>query len=127
VEQRHHVTDIHATAPHPPGLDPRRLEVVRQKRWALAFGKAIKPIIARGGDLFALILTLVRGRRHHVQPHAGTPAASFTPGSCPVHRRWLVGDPDGGGAAPEASNREGRSGRRKESGGHPEDNRPRLG
>ncbi len=46
VENRHYVTDIHATVLHQLGLDPRRLEVPGQKRLELDFGKPIREIIA---------------------------------------------------------------------------------
>jgi uncharacterized protein (DUF1501 family) len=46
VENRHYVTDIHATVLHQLGLDPHRLEVPGQKRLELDFGKPIKEILA---------------------------------------------------------------------------------
>ena len=46
VEERHYVTDIHATVLHQLGLDPRRLEVPGQKRLEIDFGKPIHQIIA---------------------------------------------------------------------------------
>jgi hypothetical protein len=46
VENRHYVTDIHATLLHQLGLDPRRLEVPGQKRLEIDFGEYIKEIIA---------------------------------------------------------------------------------
>jgi uncharacterized protein (DUF1501 family) len=46
VEQRHYVTDIHATVLHQLGLDPRKLEVPGRKRLEIDFGKPIKEIIA---------------------------------------------------------------------------------
>jgi hypothetical protein len=46
VEDRHYVTDIHATLLHQLGLDPRRLEVPGQKRLEIDFGEPIKQIIA---------------------------------------------------------------------------------
>ncbi len=46
VENRHYVTDIHATVLHQLGLDPRRLEVPGQKRLELDFGRPIREIIA---------------------------------------------------------------------------------
>ena len=46
VEDRHYVTDIHATVLHQLGLDPRRLEVPGRKRLEIDFGKPITPIIA---------------------------------------------------------------------------------
>ncbi|HVK18177.1 MAG TPA: DUF1501 domain-containing protein [Fimbriiglobus sp.] len=46
VEDRHYVTDIHATVLHQLGLDPRRLEVPGRKRLEIDFGKPIKEILA---------------------------------------------------------------------------------
>ena len=46
VEDRHYVTDIHATVLHQLGLDPRRLEVPGRKRLEIDFGKPIEEIIA---------------------------------------------------------------------------------
>jgi uncharacterized protein (DUF1501 family) len=46
VENRHYVTDIHATVMHQLGLDPRRLEVPGQKRLEIDFGTPIKEIMA---------------------------------------------------------------------------------
>jgi hypothetical protein len=46
VEQRHYVTDIHATVLHQLGLDPRKLEVPGRKRLEIDFGKPIKEIMA---------------------------------------------------------------------------------
>jgi hypothetical protein len=46
VEDRHYVTDIHATLLHQLGLDPRRLEVPGHKRLEMDFGKPITQIIA---------------------------------------------------------------------------------
>ncbi len=46
VEDRHYVTDIHATLLHQLGLDPRRLEVPGQKRLEIDFGEPIRKIIA---------------------------------------------------------------------------------
>jgi len=46
VENRHYVTDIHATILHQLGLDPRKLEVPGQKRLEIDYGKPIKEIIA---------------------------------------------------------------------------------
>lgn len=45
VENRHYVTDIHATVLHQLGLDPRRLEVPGQKRLEIDFGQPIKDIL----------------------------------------------------------------------------------
>ncbi len=46
VEDRHYVTDIHATVLHQLGLDPRRLEVPGHKRLELDFGRPIQRILA---------------------------------------------------------------------------------
>jgi Protein of unknown function (DUF1501) len=46
VEDRHYVTDIHATLLHQLGLDPRRLEVPGQKRLEIDFGEPIRKIMA---------------------------------------------------------------------------------
>jgi hypothetical protein len=46
VEDRHYVTDIHATILHQLGLDPRKLEVPGRKRLDIDFGEPIRPIIA---------------------------------------------------------------------------------
>jgi len=45
VEERHYVTDIHATVLHQLGLDPRRLEVPGHKRLEIDFGKPIQDIL----------------------------------------------------------------------------------
>lgn len=46
VEDRHYVTDIHATVLQQLGLDPRKLEVPGQKRLDIDFGEPIRQIIA---------------------------------------------------------------------------------
>ena len=46
VEDRHYVTDIHATVLHQLGLDSRRLEVPGRKRLELDHGQVIQPILA---------------------------------------------------------------------------------
>ena len=46
VENRHYVTDVHATVLHQLGLNPRRLEVPGRKRLQRDFGKPIREIIA---------------------------------------------------------------------------------
>jgi hypothetical protein len=46
VEDRHYITDIHATVLHQLGLDPRRLEIPGRKRLAIEVGKPIREIIA---------------------------------------------------------------------------------
>ena len=45
VENRHYVTDIHATVLHQLGLDPRRLVVPGQKRLEIDFGAPIREVI----------------------------------------------------------------------------------
>ena len=45
VENRHYVTDIHATVLHLLGLDPRQLEVPGRKRLEIDFGNPIREII----------------------------------------------------------------------------------
>jgi hypothetical protein len=46
VENRHYVTDLHATVLHQLGLDPRKLEVPGRKRLEVDFGTPIREIIA---------------------------------------------------------------------------------
>ena len=46
AENRHYVTDIHATILHQLGLDPRRLEVPGHKRLDIDFGEPIREILA---------------------------------------------------------------------------------
>jgi uncharacterized protein (DUF1501 family) len=46
VENRHYVTDIHATILHQLGLDSRRLEIPGRKRLEIDHGKPITEIIA---------------------------------------------------------------------------------
>jgi hypothetical protein len=46
VEDRHYVTDLHATVLHQLGLDPHRLEVPGQKRLEIDFGEPIREIMA---------------------------------------------------------------------------------
>ncbi len=46
IENRHYVTDIHATVLHQLGIDSKRLEVPGRKRLAIDFGQPIKEIIA---------------------------------------------------------------------------------
>jgi hypothetical protein len=45
IENRHYVTDIHATVLHQLGIDPRRLEVPGRKRLAIDFGEPIRAIM----------------------------------------------------------------------------------
>ncbi len=46
VEDRHYVTDIHATVLHQLGLDPRKLEVPGRKRLDIDYGEPIRAVIA---------------------------------------------------------------------------------
>ena len=46
VENRHYVTDIHATVLHLLGLDARQLEVPGRKRLEMDFGQPIREILA---------------------------------------------------------------------------------
>ncbi len=46
VEDRHYVTDIHATILHQLGLDPKRLEVPGRKRLEIDLGSPIREILA---------------------------------------------------------------------------------
>lgn len=46
AEDRHYVTDVHATVLHQLGLNPHRLEVPGHKRLEIDFGKPIREIIA---------------------------------------------------------------------------------
>ncbi|MEZ6150222.1 MAG: DUF1501 domain-containing protein [Pirellulaceae bacterium] len=46
VEDRHYVTDIHATILHQMGLNPRRLDVPGQKRLEIDYGSPIHDVIA---------------------------------------------------------------------------------
>jgi hypothetical protein len=46
VENRHYVTDIHATVLNQLGLDSRRLEIPGRKRLEMEHGNVIREIIA---------------------------------------------------------------------------------
>jgi hypothetical protein len=46
TENRHYVTDLHATVLHQLGLDPRKLEVPGRKRLEVDYGKPILEILA---------------------------------------------------------------------------------
>src|SRR4051794_14628184 len=46
IEDRHYVTDIHATVLHQLGLDPRRLEVPGRRRLEVDYGRPIRAILA---------------------------------------------------------------------------------
>ena len=46
VEDRHYVTDIHATVLHQLGLDPRKLEIPGHKRLDIDYGTPIHDVIA---------------------------------------------------------------------------------
>jgi hypothetical protein len=45
VEDRHYVTDVHATILHQLGLDSRKLEIPGRKRLDVDHGKVIKEIL----------------------------------------------------------------------------------
>jgi hypothetical protein len=45
VENRHYVTDVHATVLHQLGIDPKRLDVPGRKRLEIDHGKPIRDII----------------------------------------------------------------------------------
>jgi hypothetical protein len=45
VEDRHYVTDIHATVLHQLGLDSRRLEIPGRKRLEMEHGRVIHEIV----------------------------------------------------------------------------------
>ena len=46
VQDRHYVTDLHATILHQLGLDHQRLEIPGRKRLEIDFGHPIKEIVA---------------------------------------------------------------------------------
>lgn len=46
TENRHYVTDIHATVLHQLGLDPRRMEIPGRKRLEIDYGQPIQEILA---------------------------------------------------------------------------------
>src|SRR5205823_14895773 len=46
VENRHYVTDVHATVLHQLGLDSHRLQVPGRKRLEIELGRPIKEILA---------------------------------------------------------------------------------
>jgi uncharacterized protein (DUF1501 family) len=46
VENRHYITDLHATVLHQLGLDARKLEVPGRKRLEIDFGKPITELLA---------------------------------------------------------------------------------
>ena len=46
VENRHYITDLHATVLHQLGLDSRRLEIPGQKRLELDYGNVIREVLA---------------------------------------------------------------------------------
>ncbi|HEX5104032.1 MAG TPA: DUF1501 domain-containing protein, partial [Pirellulaceae bacterium] len=46
VENRHYVTDLHATLLHQLGLNPRQLEIPGRKRLEIDFGEPIREIVA---------------------------------------------------------------------------------
>jgi hypothetical protein len=46
IDNRHYVTDIHATVMHQLGLDARRLEVPGRRRLDIDYGRPIREIMA---------------------------------------------------------------------------------
>src|SRR6202011_4086297 len=46
AENRHYITDLHATVLHQMGLDPRRLDIPGRKRLEIDYGRVIREIIA---------------------------------------------------------------------------------
>jgi hypothetical protein len=46
VENRHYITDLHATVLYQLGLDPRRLDIPGRKRLEIDYGRPIREIIA---------------------------------------------------------------------------------
>jgi hypothetical protein len=46
VEDRHYVTDLHATVLHQMGLDPRRLDIPGRRRLEIDYGRVIREIVA---------------------------------------------------------------------------------
>ena len=46
IEDRHYVTDIHATVLHQMGLDPRQMLIPGRKRLEIDYGQPIRQIIA---------------------------------------------------------------------------------
>lgn len=46
VQDRHYVTDVHATVLHLMGIDPRRLEVPGRKRLEIDYGKPMQGVLA---------------------------------------------------------------------------------
>ena len=46
VEDRHYVTDLHATVLHQLGLDPRKLAVPGRKRLEIDYGQPMWKVIA---------------------------------------------------------------------------------
>jgi uncharacterized protein (DUF1501 family) len=46
VQDRHYVTDVHATVLHQLGLDPRKLTIPGRKRLEIDYGEPIRQIIA---------------------------------------------------------------------------------
>ena len=46
VENRHYVTDLHATVQHQLGLDPRELTIAGHKRLEKEYGEPIRDVIA---------------------------------------------------------------------------------
>ena len=48
VQDRHYVTDIHATVLHQLGLDPRRLAIPGRKRLERDYGQPIQAVLDSG-------------------------------------------------------------------------------
>lgn len=46
IENRHYITDVHATVLHQMGIDPRKLDIPGRKRLEIDYGKPIHEIIA---------------------------------------------------------------------------------
>ena len=46
VEDRHYVTDLHATILHQLGLDPRKLAVPGRKRLEIDYGQVMTKVLA---------------------------------------------------------------------------------
>ena len=46
IQDRHYVTDLHATVLHQLGLDPRKLEIPGRKRLEIDFGRPIHAVLA---------------------------------------------------------------------------------
>jgi hypothetical protein len=88
VEDRHYITDLHATVLHQLGLDARRLEIPGRKRLEIDFGQPIAPIIVSRGVSFQLAT--------HIPNRAqGAPMLR--------HSSWLIHREVSAGISPPAS------------------------